>query len=271
MRRVLVVFCALVAAALAFVQFGSDAIFVRAGVASSLPAHLQPAFGVAVYRRIAAVAPAPYADAMLARAALEAGDTARARTYALRLPESAKRNDLLGQVAQARGDERSAQEYFVRAGDIEAIARAVDRVQRSDPARAYALEDALRRRLQQSGTHPDAVAEAYWQLGQLAWQQSKRGLAVKNYARAVSLSPLSEKYLLSAGFAAYDTGDAASAQHYFSRVLAVNPASADAYAGAGMVALQQGDRAAAQADAQRARLNDPHSHALAALDAKLHP
>jgi tetratricopeptide (TPR) repeat protein len=259
----------LLAIALGAVQLASDAILSRAGEPASLPAHLPVQLGVAVYRGIGRIAQAPYVDAMLARAALDRGDLSRAAQYAQRLPDSARRDHLLALIAQARGDRREAQKYFVRAGDIEAIDRAVDGLQHNDPAYAYALEAGLKDRLEQSGTHPDAVAEAYWRLGTLAWTQRKHALAMQNYARAIELSPLSEKYLLSAGFAAYDLHDDAMAKIYFARVLRLNPASADAYAGAGMIALREGNRARAQAYAQRARRSDPNSHPLHTLESLL--
>ncbi|HKU68335.1 MAG TPA: hypothetical protein VJP85_11220 [Candidatus Baltobacteraceae bacterium] len=259
----------LLAIALGAVQLASDAILSRAAQPASLPAHVPARLGVAIYRRIERVSDAPYVDGMLARAALDRGDLAQAQQYAQRLPDSAKRNHLLAQVYQARGDDRSAQQYFVRAGDIEAIDRAVDSLEHRDPAYAYTLEFELKARLEQSGTHPDAVAEAYWRLGTLAWAQHKRGLAMQQYAQAITLSPLSEKYLLSAGFAAYELHADAAAQSYFARVLGVNPASADAYAGAGMVALRAGDRSRAQFYAQRARRSDPRSHPLQTLESLL--
>lgn len=250
-------------------QLGSDAIFTRAGEPQSLAAHLHPALGVAIYRAAAHVAQPAFVDAMLARAALDSGELIAAARYTRRLPQSARRDDLLGAIALARGQGDRAEQYFVRAGDIEAIDNAVRATADRDPSHAYALEDALRARLQQSGTHPDAVAEAYWRMGELASKQSERALAMRNYRQAVALSPLSEKYLLSLGFAEYELRDDAAAQRDFLRVLSVNPASADADAGAGMVALRAGDRARAVRYAQRARTSDPSSHALASLEAQL--
>lgn len=269
MRGVLGIVTLLLAIALGAVQLASDAILSRAGEPASLAAHLPSHVGVAIYRGIARIAQAPYVDAMLARAALDRGDLAHAVQYARRLPDGARRDRVLALIAQARGDERTAQKYFVRAGDIEAIDRDVERLQHRDPTYAYTLELGLKERLEQSGTHPDAVAEAYWRLGTLAWAQRKPALAMQNYAQAVSLSPLSEKYLLSAGFAAYDLRDDATAKSYFTRVVRLNPASADAYAGAGMLALREGDRARAQMYAQRARRSDPHSHPLHTLESLL--
>lgn len=265
----LVALAVFLACALGAIQLGSDAIFARTGEPPSLPAHVRPQLGVAVYRAAAHVAQAPFVDSMLARAALDRRDLSAAARYASRLPQSPARDDLFGKIAQAQGRERAAQEYFVRAGDIVAIDAAVDAVTQRDPARAYALEDALRGRLEQTETHPDAVAEAYWHMGDLAWRQGRRDLAMADFRRAVGLSPLSEKYVLSAGFAAYELHDDEAAGRYFARVLSVNPASADAYAGAGMVALRGGDRTRAELDAQRARSANPNSSALASLEAQL--
>jgi tetratricopeptide (TPR) repeat protein len=270
-RAILACVVVLLAAVLGAVQFASDAILAKAGEPASFPAHLNPASGTAIYRAVAQIAEAPYVDGMLARAALDRGDLAQAQQYAQRLPDSPKRDDELALIARARGDERSALQYFVRAGDIEAVDRAVDSLEVRDPRFAYSLELGLKERLERSQTHPDAVAEAYWRLGRLAWIQSKRALAMQNYERAIALSPLSEKFLISAGFSAYEMRDDAAAARYFERVLAVDPASADAYAGAGMVALRQGDRARARYDAQRARAADPRSHALLTLETKLNP
>ncbi|HEY9179777.1 MAG TPA: hypothetical protein VIO32_03595 [Candidatus Baltobacteraceae bacterium] len=230
-----------------------------------MPAQL----GIAVYRAAARVAQPPFVDGMLARAALDRGDLAHAQRYAQRLPASAKRDDLLAEIAQARGDDAAAQHYFVRAGDIEAIDRAVSALRMHDPQKAYGLESALKDRLAQSGTHPDAVAEAYWRLGRIAWQESKRELGMQQYMQAIALSPLSEKYLISGGFAAYDLHDDDAALRYFARALSVDPASADADAGAGMALLAQGDRAGAVRYEQRARSANPRSHALHTLDRQL--
>jgi Tfp pilus assembly protein PilF len=266
---VLIALAAIVALALGAVQVGSDAIFAHAGERVSLPAQLPAWLGVTIYRAAERVAPAPYIDAMLARAAIDRGDLEQAKRYALRLPPSARRDDLLGRIALARGREDLAQQYFARAADIEAIDTAVRDLADRDPAQAYTLESALMQRLRASGTHPDFVAEAYWRMGTLAWKQSKRDLAMHDYGQAVQLSPLSEKYLLSAGFSAYELHQDRDAKRYFTRVISVDPASADAYAGAGMVALREGNRAQATQYAARARAVNPHAGSLQTLDALL--
>lgn len=256
-------------AALALVQLGSDAIFSKAGTAASLPAHLSPAFGKRVYGAIARIAPAPYVNAMLARAELDEGDLSAAERHARALPPSARRDDLLGRIAHARGDHAAAQRYFIAADDVFAIGEEVETLARRNPAEAYRVERLFVRRLERTATHPDALAEAYWRLGVLASQLGRPALAMTHYARAVNLSPLSAKYLIAAGFQAYDLHDDAAARTDFARAIAVDPSSADAYAGAGMTALRFGDRAAAERYAARSRASDPHSHALRTLESLL--
>ena len=223
-----------------------------------------------MYRAIVAVAPAAYAIDMLAQAALQRGDLAAAARYAQAMPPSLRRDELLGRIALGRGDHAQAQRYFIAANDVFAIEEEVDALAKRDPAAAYRVEQALTRRLESTSTHPDALAESYWRLGVLAAQLGRPKLAMTQYTRAVGLSPLSSKYLISAGFQAYDLRRNDAAQRYFQRAIAVDPGSADAYAGAGMTALRFGDRAAAQMYAARSRKYDPHSHALYTLETLLH-
>jgi hypothetical protein len=256
-------------AALATVQVGSDAIFANAAAPYSFPAALAPQNGEVIYSAIAGVAPAAYVNDMLARAALQRGDLAAAQRYVLRLPASAARSEWLARLAQVRGDERASLEHFIDAGDVFAIDRLVRQLAPRDPAAAYALETKLKNRLEQGGTHPDAVAEAYWRLGVIAAQQHRQALALANYRHAVGLSPIAGKYLLSAGFQAYDLHLMLEAQHDFARAIGVDPASADAYAGAGLVALSLGNRAAAQAYAAQSRALDARARALQTLQTQL--
>lgn len=252
--------------ALALVQIASDAVYSKAATPQSLPAHLQPALGERLYHTIALVAPAPYVNATLADAALQRGDLRDAQRYAEALPPSVRRDDLLGRIARSRGDHAQAQRYFLAADDVFAIGDEVDELAKHDPAAAYRVQQVFIAQLERNGTHPDALAESYWRLGVLASKLGQPKLAMTHYVRAVDLSPLSSKYLISAGFQAYDLHENASAQAYFERAIAVDPGSADAYAGAGMTALRLGDKAAARRYAARSRSSDPHSHALYTLD-----
>lgn len=256
--------------ALGAVQLGSDAIFARAAVPGSLPAAIAPITGVAIYRALASIAPAPYTNDMLARAALDRGDLAAAQTYAQLLPASGVRSELLARVAQARGNDAAAQRLFLNAGDFAAIDAHVTQLSHHDTQAAYALESLLKTRLEKDGTHPDEVAEAYWRLGVLAAQQHRAGAAMMNYEKALALSPISGKYLVSAGFQNYELHRWLEAQRDFQRAISVDPRSADAYAGAGMTALATGDRAAAQMYAARGSAIDPSAHAIKTLLSQLH-
>lgn len=269
MTTVLWICAAVLVLLLAFVQTGSDAIFASAAGAHSLPARIPLRVGLAVYTAIARVAPAPYANSMLARAALQRNDLAAARHYAMALPASPRRDDLLGRIAQAAGDHRTAQQYFLAAGDIFAIGDEIEAQAKLDPRDAYDLQMQLNRRLEKSGTHPDAVAEGYWRAGVLSSKLGRPARALEEYRHAVALSPISAKYLISVGFQAYDLRRLNVARSSFARAIAVDPCSADALAGAGMVALLQGDRASARAYARRSGTCDPRSHALYTLRQQL--
>ena len=260
---------ALLAAALGAVQLGSDSIFASAATPYSLPAHLPADTGVTVYRVIERVAPAPYVNLMLARAELDRGDVVRAHAHALRLPPSVRRSDLLGRIAQARGDQREAVRDFIAAGDVFAIDDEVDLIAKRDLRAAYALELILKNRLERTSTHPDSLAESLWHLGALASWLGESSTAMSDFASAVSLSPLTEKYLLGAGFQAYQMRRYPEARSYFARAISVDPLSADAYAGAGLVALRVGDRSAAQAYARRGRATHRRSHVLQSLEQQL--
>jgi len=254
---------------LAVVQLASDAIFSGAAAAHSFPAALPREAGVAVYRQLVPLGPAPYVDDMLARAALDSGELKRAERYARLLPASPERSELFARIAQRCGDEAAAQLWYVRAGDVAAVNADVARMAVHDPRAAYGLEAQLNRRLRQGGTHPDGVAESYWQLGVLAARAQMPHLAMANYRSAIQLSPLSGKYLNAAGFQAYDLNAFEESRRDFNRAIEVDPASADAYAGAGLVALAQGDRAAALRYAGKSHALDPNSAALQTLDSKL--
>lgn len=244
----------------------------------SLPANLPANLGMRTYSAIERVAPAPYVEAMLAQASLDRGDLQRAQSHAERLPPSPARDDLLGRIAQASGDQPAAQRYFLAANDVFAIRSEVRRLAKHDTVSAYNLELRLTRRLQGAATHPDALADAYWELGRLATQRGyadaghrrdwfKAGM--HDYVEAVALAPFSERYLIYAGSQALNLDDPAQARVYFKRAADQNPASADAYAGLGVSAFRSGDAAKARAYAQLSRSYDPHSHFLHTLEALL--
>jgi len=250
----------LLAVSLALVQFASDTILSRAGTPHSLPALLPARAGVAIYRAIEGFAPASYVEAMLARAAFDAGDVRGARTYARRLPDSQRRSEILGTIAQAQGDERSAERYFADALDYAAVQREVQRLAPIDLPRAYSMELQLQRRLKATATHPDALAESYWQLGQLATARAVNehshlwATTAMGYDRsAILLAPLSGKYLIAAGTQSYLMHDDAAARGYFERAADVDPTSADAFAGLAIVAQSQHQPGVAAAYALRSR------------------
>ena len=114
-------------------------------------------------------------------------------------------------------------------------------------------------------THPDAVAEAYWNLGDFANQSAWRKVpaspaqrawlarARSNFESAVELAPLSEKYALSAGNQAALLGDYTRARQLFMQAAEIDPGGADAIAGLGVAAFAAGDRGARRAPISRAR------------------
>jgi tetratricopeptide (TPR) repeat protein len=260
------------------VQLASGVIFSRAAASASLPAKLPADLGIRSYAAIERVAPAPYVEAMLAQASLERGELQGAQSYAERLPESPARADLLGRIAHAAGDQAAAQRYFLAANDVFAIRSEVNRLAKRDQVSAYNLELRLTQRLQSAATHPDALADAYWELGRLATQRGyadagqrrewfKTGM--HDYVEAVALAPFSERYLIYAGSQALNLDDPRQARAYFKRAADQNPASADAYAGLGVAAFRTGDATKARTYAQLSRSYDPHSHFLHTLEALL--
>lgn len=264
-------------AALACVQLASDSIFSQSAARASLPAKIPETLGIAIYSAIERAAPAPYVEAMLAQAALNQRDLARAQIVAERMPPSPAREELLGKIARARRDEVAAQRHFIAAADAFAIRAETTRLAKTDPMAAYRLELAMRDRLATAATLPDLLADAYWRLGILATQLGYRAHSVttrrqwfatgmQDYVQAVALSPISEKYLIAAGSQALNLHNPMAAIQYFRRATNQNPASADAYAGLGVAALQLGDRQAALNDAKRSAAYNPRSHFLHTLE-----
>jgi tetratricopeptide (TPR) repeat protein len=259
---------------LASYSFAAPAAAAR----GTLPTHVPLRFGLVVYRALDRIAPAPYVESTLAAAALASGDVESAQRYALRLPASPARDELLARVAQLHGDEALALEYFLAAPDVDAVQSAINEAAVRDPAAAYALEQTLEIRLALLATHPDAVAEARWHMGRLANERAWREIpdspaqgiwlrrAMGDFQSALDLAPLSVKYAIAAANQAMLLGDLARAQALFEHATDVNPGSADAIAGLGVIAYQRGDAATARYDLSRAQRLDPNSLMVRALE-----
>jgi tetratricopeptide (TPR) repeat protein len=271
--------CALAAlvAGLGVIQSASYALNGDAAAPGTLPTRVPLPFGLAVYHLLDRIAPAPYVESTLATHALRDGDTGAAERYALRLPASPIRDDLLAAIAQARGEQMLAFEYFLAAPDVDAVQRAADALGLRDPAAAYTLEGLLRVRLSLLQTHPDAVAEAYWHMGELANRVARRQVlgsiaqkewfhrGFQDFESAVTLAPLSEKYVLAAANQADLLGYRNRATALFAHGVDVDPASADAIAGLGVMAYERGDLAQARAYLTRARAIDGSAAMVRAL------
>lgn len=261
--------CVALILAFAIIQAASFSLDADAAVPGALPRAVPKSFGLAVYGVLDRVAPAPYVESTLATNALAAGDVDDAERRVLRLPASPARDELLARVAIARHDDGLALEYFVAAPDFDAVQARVSALTATDPARAYALESALKLRLTTLGTHPDAVAEAAFRMGEISNVEHRYARGMDDFQTAVDLSPLSEKYLIGAANQALLLGDAARSDALFARAVDLDPASADAIAGRGVVALTRGDRTAAQRALLRARAIDPNSGMVLELERRL--
>ena len=262
---------ALVLACFATIQLASDSLYAQGASPGAFPTWIPERFGLAVYGALDRVAPARYVESALARAALADGDLGAAERHALKLPPDSVRNGLLAQVAAARGENVLAYEYAFAAPDTQSVQDAIERVRAKDPVAAYGLEERFRDRLAALETHPDAVARAWWMLGEIAasmpgaWQTR----AYVDYATAARLAPLDVENVLSAANEAVTLSRWSDAQRWYARALDVNPASADAIAGLGLVAIARHDRVAAQARLRAALAIDPSSKIAATLAAEL--
>lgn len=246
-----------------------------------MPRRVPLQYAVTVYRILDRVAPAPYVEIDLARYALATGDPAAAARYAVRLAGSPVRDELFAAIALQRGQRALALEYLLAAPDPSAIDEAAESLASRDPAAAYAAERLLAARLARDRTHPDAMAQAYWEMGRFAnrtaWRQVpgssiqrtwlQRGL--HDFETAAALAPLSERYLVEAANQADLLGERSRAQQLFERAADIDPASADAVAGLGVIAWQNGDRDAAVAYLTHARRLDSHALMVRALERDL--
>jgi hypothetical protein len=263
------------------IQLASESLSARAAVPGTLPARISPNFGEGVYRVLDRVAPAPYVESALAVRALERGDSAAAERYALRLPASSGRDGLLAQVARARGQDQLALEYSLAAFDGDAVQAEADRLAQRDPQAAFALERTLERAMSRRTTHPDALAQARWEMGLLANRTAWRKVpgspeqrawlrrAFAGFDAAVAIAPLSERYALADANQADLLGRRARAEQLFRLAAQIDPGSADAIAGIGVVELENGDRQAAAAQLTRARALNSGSPMVRALERDL--
>ncbi|HVA32980.1 MAG TPA: tetratricopeptide repeat protein [Candidatus Baltobacteraceae bacterium] len=226
---------------------------------------MPPAFGLAVYRVLYAIAPAPYVASSLAEHALQSGDPAAAARYAVALPASPTRDELLARVALARGQAELALEYFLAAPDVAEVQATAQARAATSPAAGYALERLLERRLALLATHPDDVADAYFAMSQLANRQAWREVpasrrqgfwlyrGMRDLQSAIDLAPFSDKYLIAGANQAMLLGKLDRAESLFARAVDANPGSANAVAGLGTIAFERGDFDKARAYLRRAR------------------
>lgn len=215
---------------------------------------------------------------MLAGNALRDGDLTAAERYAHKMPAGATKSELLGRIALARGSGELAREYFLAAPDVDEMQAEIRDVSRTNAGAAFAWEVALKNRLESLTTHPDAVAFAYWRMGQLVTLRGYRSPreratlwreGLRYYVVAAHLAPLSERYLLAAGSQALLLRNDEVARSYFQRGVDADPTSADAYAGLGIVAYRSQNIERARAYAALARARDPKATILAHLDLDL--
>ncbi len=268
-RLILTAVIACVVIILALVQFASDALYAHVAAPHALVAYIPRQFGLSVYRALDKAAPAEYVTDTLGSTALAQGDLDAAQRYALQMPAGERRDDLLAQVAEARGEGALAREYYFVATDDAAMQRAIALLARTDIFGALATEAHFRDYLLAQRTHPDAVADTYYNSGNYEMWLHRYALAVAFDERAIALAPLNLGYLLSAGTNAYVGGDLREAQRFYAQGVAANPGSGDALAGLGLVALREGDRSTALAYLARARAVDPNATTVASLAAAL--
>jgi tetratricopeptide (TPR) repeat protein len=195
------------------------------------------------------------------------GDVSAARREIVLLSFNPDRGALEGRLAEQEGNERAAIAAYLRAGDFESLTREVSRMETSGKSReALSIQREIVRRLGLIRTQPDALADAWWRLGQvcakLGYQEKSeraayRRQAFEAYEQALSLAPFSQTYLLNAGYEAFDLGDFAQASALFSRARDADPKSVNALVGLGRIAFLRGDHAQAHAYLAAARGIDP--------------
>lgn len=271
-RAIVFLVVALALLGFAAIQLASDSLYAGAATRGAFPTRVSAGYGLAIYRLLDRIAPAPYVESTLAREALLRGDTASAERYALRLPPDPVRNGLLANIAAARGRDVLAYEYAFAAPDIDGVQTTIARISARQPEVAYRLEERFRDRLISLQTHPDAVAHAWWMLGDIAasmpgaWQMRAYG----DFVRAAQLAPLDVQNILAVANQAVTLQHWNDAERWYRRSLEVNPANADAIAGLGIVALEgRHDRTAAIDRLHAARAIDPSSRIVTTLEREL--
>ncbi len=267
--------------ALGTIQAASYALNAAAAQPGTLPTRVPRSFGIAVYRALDRIAPAPFVLSTLSGYELQRGNTAEALRYAAALPASSTRDDLLARTAIARGEGALAFEYYLAAADVAAVQSIIETRAVRNPAAAYDMEGVLERRLVLLTTHPDDVAETHFRMGELANRQAWREVpgskrqgywldrGMRDFFAAVQLAPFSERYLIAAANQAMLLGDLNGAQRLFARAGDADPASANAIAGLGMIAYQTGRIDAAREYLRHSRAIDPNALMVRALERAL--
>ena len=226
--------------------------------------------GLSIYHALDRIAPFAFVEETLATQALTAGDLDTAERYAQRIPPNPRRDDIYGEIAQKRGQTKVAAEYFFAAADVDRMQTIVTDLAKTNPKAALDLDLRFGQRLAALETHPDALAETWFNAGVINEELHHRVDSLNDYERALHLAPLNMKYVLGAGNEAYWGGDFAEATRVYQYGIDnVDPASGDVYAGLGLVALHQGDRNRAKAYAIRARALQPDSDMLKTLEKAL--
>ncbi len=249
-RVLLLAAIALATAALAVIQFGSEALYAQPGSLSSALPH---SLGVSMYLAFERIAPLPFVEESLSQDALEHGDLDAASTHAQRLPDGVRRDDLLGRIAQERGNVAAASEYYYNAVDTDRMQAIIQAQAKTNKPAAIALELRFCRRLQDLKTHPDALGDCYFDAADMLDSIGRKAAAQGLYLQSVALAPLNGRYMDAAASESLKLGDIARAKAMFQQAVSANPANADALAGLGLVALREGNRALAQRYAARAR------------------
>jgi tetratricopeptide (TPR) repeat protein len=211
------------------------------------------------------------------RGALAVGDVSLARRLFPRLALDADKLALQGNLAERMGDVQGATSAYLAAGDLDGLARMVNRLEvGGDTQAALVLQEKIVWRIEEERWEVDGLAPALLRFGQLYDAFGRKHItkerrvyarrALAAYERAVMLAPLSQMYLLNAGYEALFVGDFLRGQEFFSRAHDIDPKSLDALVGLGRSALIRGDRAQARAylvAAQRLNAAYPDVRALA--------